>query len=145
MPDPSPTTPTTAMTKTGAAANFVWGLPNGVNITTYGRVQSFSDNRTSDKEPLPDGNGETDGVVYYNHRNEGTLEAIIPVSGLSSVEIAETVSITLPGDESATVYNIEGCQRNWTAGAWAKVTLTLVKYQMLTASSGTSTTSSSST
>ncbi len=123
----------TAMTKTGAAANFVWGLPDGVNITTYGRLQSFSDNRASDKEPLPDANGETDGVVYYNHRNEGTLEAIIPVSGLASIEIATTVSITLPGDSSATVYHIENCQRNWEKGAWAKITLTLVKYQMIAA------------
>lgn len=125
-------TPTTAMTKKGSAANFVWGLPSGINISTYGRIQSFSDNRTSDKELLPDSNGETDGVIYYNHRNEATLEAIIPTSGLPNVEIAETVSITTSGS-SATVYLIEGCQRNWTSGAWAKVTLTLVKYQMLDA------------
>lgn len=127
MPDP-----TTAMTKKGAAANFVWGLPSGVNITTYGRLQSFDDNRTSDKEALPDANGETDGVIYYNHRNEGTLEAIIPVAGLSNVEIADTVTI------NNTSYHIEGCKRNWTAGGWAKVTLTLVKYQLISATSSSS-------
>lgn len=124
------TTPTTEMAKKGAAASFVWGLPGGINITTYGRVQSFSDNRTSDKEPLPDSNGETDGVVYYNHRNEATLEAIIKATDFPSVEIAGTVTV------NSITYLIEGVQKNWTAGAWAKVTLTLVKYQMLDASAG---------
>ncbi len=117
----------TAMTKTGAAANFVWGLPDGVNITTYGRVQSFSDNRTSDKEPLPDANGETDGVVYYNHRNEATMEAIIKTANLADAEIAASVTV------NGTTYTIEGCTKNWTKGAWAKITLTLVKYQMIAA------------
>lgn len=120
-------TPTSDMIKKGAAANFVWGLPSGINIATYGRVQSFSDNRTSDKEPLPDANGETDGVVYYNHRNEGSLEAIIKASDFPTVEIADSVTI------NSVAYLIEGVQKNWTAGAWAKVTLTLVKYQMLDA------------
>ena len=130
MPDP-----TTAMTKTGAATNFVWGLPSGVNITTYGRVRSFSDNRTSDKEPLPDANGETDGVVYYNHRNEGSLEAIIKASDMPTVEVADSVSI------NSVVYTIESFTKNWEAGGWAKITLTLVKYQMIaaTVSSGTGT------
>ncbi len=117
----------TAMTKTGAAANFVWGLPDGVNITGYGRVQSFSDNRTSDKEPLPDANGETDGVVYYNHRNEATLEAIIPVSSLADAEIAASVTV------NGTAYTIEGYTKNWEKGAWAKITLNLVKYQLVAA------------
>lgn len=123
-------TPTSAMTKKGAAANFVWGLPSGINITTYGRVQTFGDDRASDKEPLPNADGETDGIVYYNHRNEGTLEAIIKANDFPTVEIADTVSITTAGS-TATVYLIEGVKKNWTAGAWAKITLTLCKYQML--------------
>ena len=120
-----PVTPTTAMTKTGSAANFVWGLPQGVNIATYGRVVSFSSNRTSDKEPLPDENGETDGVVYYNHRNEGTLEAIIKSSSMPTVEIAQSVTI------DSVTYIIESFIKNWERGAWAKITLTVVKYQMI--------------
>ena len=119
MPDPPPaSTPI----KKGQAANFVWGLPDGVNISGYGRVQAFDTNRTSDKEPLPDANGETDGMVYYNLRDEGTLEAIIPTSNLSSVEIA--TSVTINGKS----YLIEGCKETWTRGAWAKVTLTLTAY-----------------
>ena len=119
MPDP---TPASTPIKKGQAANFVWGLPDGVNISGYGRVQSFDTNRPSDKEPLPDANGETDGMVYYNLRDEGTLEAIIPASNLSSVEIA--TSVTINGKS----YLIEGCKQNWTRGAWAKVTLTLTAY-----------------
>ena len=119
MPDP---TPASTPIKKGQAANFVWGLPDGVNISGYGRVQSFDTNRTSDKEPLPDANGETDGMVYYNLRDEGTLEAIIPTSNLSSVEIATSVSI------NNKTYLIEGCKQNWTRGSWAKVTLTLAAY-----------------
>lgn len=122
-----PVTPTTAMIKKGAAANFVWGLPSGINIETYGRVQSFGDNRASDKETLPNGDGEIDGVIYYNHRNEGTLEAIIKANDFPTVEIADSVTI------NSVAYLIEGVQKNWTAGAWAKVTLTLVKYQMIAA------------
>ena len=126
-----PVTPTSAITKTGAAANFVWGLPDGVNIATYGRVANFSSNRTSDKEPLPDANGETDGVVYYNHRNEGTLEALIKVSSMPTVEIAQAVTI------DGVTYTIESFNKNWERGAWAKITLTLVKYQMIAATATT--------
>lgn len=121
MPDPTSTTASIPIKK-GQAANFVWGLSDGVNISTYGRVLSFDTNRTSDKEPLPDANGETDGMVYYNLRDEGTLEAIIPTSGLSGLEIATTASI------NNKTYLIEGFKQNWTRGAWAKVTITLAAY-----------------
>lgn len=120
-----PVTPTSAITKTGNAANFVWGLPDGVNISTYGRVQSFSDKRAASKEPLHDSNGETDGAVYYDHRNDGTLECIIPASITGTCEIATSVTI------DGRTYFIEECTKNWSAGAWAKITLTLVKHQMI--------------
>ena len=117
--------------KVGQAANFVWGLPNDVNITTYGRVQSFRSNRTSDKEQLKDGEGNTDGVIYYDKRREGSLEAILPTAAIPSLEIANNVAIN--GDR----YYIEGYEKNWTAGAWAKVTLTLNSYDGVAAGSST--------
>ncbi len=120
--------------KKGQAANFVWGLPNNVNITTYGRVQSFRAARTSEKEPLKDGDGNTDGVIYYDLGNDGTLEAIIPSAGLDSIEIAQTVQV------AGITFLIEGFERNWTAGAWAKVTLTLHRYDLIAATGTTSTT-----
>lgn len=117
----------------GAAVNFRWGLPDGVNITTYGRVQSFRSARTSEKEPLKDKDGNTDGMVYYDLRKGGTLEAIIPSAGLSSAEIAGTVQIN--GD----TYLIEEFEQNWTAGAWAKVTLNLNHYDGIAVGSGSGT------
>lgn len=114
----------------GAAANFCWGLPSGVNISTYGRVQSFRAARTSEKEPLKDKDGNTDGMVYYDLRKGGTLEAIIPSAGLSSAEIAGNVQIN--GD----TYLIEEFEQNWVAGAWAKVTLTLNHYDGIAVGSG---------
>lgn len=119
------TTPTSAMSKKGAAANFVWGLPDGVNVTTFGRVTSFSDKRGASKEPLHNADGETDGVIYYNHRNDGTLECIIPSSNLGTCEIATSVTI------DGRAYFIEEVTKNWTSGAWAKITITLVKHQMI--------------
>lgn len=119
--------------KVGQAANFVWGLPSGVNITTYGRVQSFRSARTSEKEPLKNGDGNTDGVVYYDMGKDGTLEAIIPTSNLGTTEIATTVQI------DSDTYLIEGCEKNWTAGAWSKISLTLRHYDNLAIGGGSST------
>jgi len=124
---------TSNIIKKGQAANFVWGLPNGVNITTYGRVQSFRSAATSEKEPLKDGDGNTDGVIYYDLGKDGTLEAIIPTSNLGSTEIA--AEVTIDGNR----YLIEGCEKNWTAGAWAKITLTLHYYANIAIAGGTST------
>ncbi len=122
---------TSNVIKKGQADNFVWGLPDNVNITTYGRVQSFRDARTSEKEQLKDHEGNTDGVVYYDLGKDGTLEAIIPAAGLASVEIANTVQV---GGNS---FLLEGFDKNWTAGGWAKVTLTLRKYDHLAVGSST--------
>jgi hypothetical protein len=118
------------ITQTGQAASFQWGLPNGVNITTYGRVTSFWSGRATEKEPLKDKDGCTDGMVYYDMRDEGTLEAIIPAGGVSSAQIAQTVQV------GGNTYHIEGCEQNWTAGAWAKVTLTLTHYDGIAVGSG---------
>ena len=121
--------PSQNITTTGQAANFVWGLPSGVNVTTYGRVQSFRAARTSEKEPLKDANGNTDGVVYYDFGTDGTLEAILPNANLPTLEIA--VDVTIDGDR----YHIEGFEKNWTAGGWAKITLTLKHYDGIAAGS----------
>lgn len=117
----------------GAAVNFRWGLPDGVNITTYGRVQSFRSARGSEKEPLKDANGNTDGMIYYDLRTGGTLEAIIPAAGLGSAEIADSVQIN--GD----TYLIEEFDQNWVSGAWAKVTLNLNHYDGIAVGGSSST------
>lgn len=120
--------------KKGQAANFVWGLPSGVNITSHGRVQSFREADTTEKEPLKDADGNTDGVVYYDMGKDGTLEAIIPASNLGDAGIAAELTV------NGTRYLIEGCEKNWTAGAWAKITLTLRHYDNLATAGTTSTT-----
>lgn len=125
--------PANNIATTGQAANFQWGLPNGIVATTYGRVQSVRAARESEKEPLKDGLGNTDGMVYYDMRKGGTVEAIIPSTGVPSAEIAETVTIN--GDN----YYIEGFEVNWTSGAWAKITLTLTHYDGIAIGSNSST------
>ena len=121
------------ITTTGQAATFVWGLPSGVNITTYGRMQSFRSARESEKEPLKDNLGNTDGMVYYDMKDGGTLEAILPTTAISSLAIAETVTI------DGIRYHIEGFEKNWTSGAWAKITLTLTHYDGIAVGSGSGT------
>ena len=119
--------------KKGQAANFVWGLPNNVNITSHGRVRSFREAGTTEKEPLKDKDGNTDGVIYYDLGKDGTLEAIIPTGNLGATEIAEDVTI------NGTRFLIEGCEKNWTSGDWAKITLTLRYYKALAVTGGSST------
>ena len=119
--------------KTGQAANFQWGLPGGVNITTYGRVVSFRSARGSEKEPLKDKDGCTDGMVYFDMHDDGTLQAIIPANNSTSAQIAQTVQI------NGNTYHIEGFDENWTSGAWAKVTLTLPHSDGIAVGSGSGT------
>jgi hypothetical protein len=125
--------PTPNVIKQGQAANFVWGLPNNVNITTYGRVQSFRRGRKSEKEPLKTAEGNTDGMVFYDMNDSGSLEAIIPSADRASVEIANTVQI------AGITFTIDEFEENWTSGAWAKVTLTLSHYDGIAIASGSGT------
>ena len=118
------------LAKTGQATNFQWGLPNGLASSTYGRVVSFRSARATEKEPLKDKDGNTDGMVYYDMRDEGTLECIIPTSATATASIAQTVQV------NGNTYHIEGYERNWAAGGWAKITLNLTHYDGIAVGSG---------
>jgi hypothetical protein len=122
--------------KIAEAANFVWGLPSGQQLAGIGRNVSVRKRRTAEQEPLQTTDGETDGVVVLDKATEVTLEAIIPSSNASAADVAETLTY------DSTVYLVQEVERSWERRGWAKITLTLKKWDAMTLtvpSSGTST------
>lgn len=114
-----------AITKKGEAQNYVWGIPSGI-ITTTGRIRTISSARSVEKEPLQDEQGETDGLVYLDKQTGGTIEALIP-TGFHDIELAS--SVTFDGK----VCHIEKVTKNWEYRGWAKYTIEVSGYDLITA------------
>jgi hypothetical protein len=107
-----------AVVKIAQAANFVWGIPSGQQYQALGRNVSVSVDRTAETETLDTIEGETDGMVLYNKANEVTVEAILPVSGIGTLDVGSTV--TVAGYKIV----VKDLKRQWQQKGWARVTLT---------------------
>lgn len=109
----------------GEAANFVWGIPDGL-VTVSGRITSIRKSRTIDTEELQDTNGEVDGVVFLDPKTGGTIDVIIP-STFTDVELA--ASLTVDGS----VCFVTQVEKQWERRGWAAYTLTISGWDAVSA------------
>lgn len=64
----------------------VWGLTSPQEASNALLVNSYSQNATSQKYEQPDGNGETQGVIYYAPSMTATLDgAVAADSGVTAI------------------------------------------------------------
>lgn len=114
-----------ALIKKGEAANYQWGIPSGV-VTVSGRITDIRKTRSIDQEELQDENGETDGVIFLDKKSSAQVDMIIP-SSFTDVELAS--SITVDGD----VGFITNVEKQWERRGYAKVTLTISGWDLISA------------
>lgn len=106
-----------AAIKKGAAANFTWGIADGI-VTASGRITNIRVARSIDKEELQNLEGETDGVVYLDAKTSATIDVIMP-SSFSGLDLAS--SLTVDG-QACYVENVE---KQWERRGFAKYSVTV--------------------
>lgn len=101
----------------GNATQFVWDLPSGKQVTSVGRNVSVSQHPTAETAELPADEGQTDGVVFFNDKEEVTIEAIIPVQD-SDIAIGSILTF------DSKSFAVMDWTKSWTRKDWAKVNIT---------------------
>ena len=111
--------------KVGEAANFVWGIEDGI-VNTSGRIISINKDSSTDVEELEDTDGEVDGAIFLNKKTSGTVEALVP-TGFTDVELSSSLTV-----DGAVCY-IDGFKKNYERRGWAKYTISFRGWDLVTA------------
>lgn len=127
-----------SVTTLGNATNFVWDLPSGKQVNSVGRNVSVSQHPSAETAELPADDGQTDGVVFYNDKEEVTIEAIIPTSD-SDIAIGSILTF------DSKSFAVLDWSKSWTRKDWAKVNITANAWKGVSGAQGHFATSQSGT
>lgn len=103
-----------------SGTTIVWGT-SGVSTQGYGKLLSASVKRGAAKEKLPDEEGNTCGVVYYDEEDTLVLEVMCK-SSITLPEIGGTVML-----DSVTGY-IDDAERKWENRNVKKLSITASRF-----------------
>lgn len=125
-------------TTLGNATNFVWDLPSGKQVSSVGRNVTVTQHPSAETSELPADDGQTDGVVFFNDKEEVTIEAIIPTSD-SDIAIGSILTF------DSKSFAVMDWSKVWTRKDWAKVNITATAWKGVSGAQGHFATSQSGT
>lgn len=106
--------------KLSAGVTIVWGT-SGVSSQGYGKLLSVSIKRASQKEKIPDEEGNTCGVVYFDEEDTLMLEVLCK-SSMSEPAIGDTVTA------DSTQGYIDDFEKKWDHKGTKKLSVTASRF-----------------
>jgi len=108
--------------KSGVTA--VWGTEEITAQSNYGIVTSASRKKTSEKETVPDGNGYTVGLVFFDQKSEVSLD-IICKSSMTEPSVGDTITFQTSPAVSGIVMDAD---LKWDNKSTKKMTVTATQF-----------------